>query len=1182
MRRRLRKILKITGITLGVSLALVASLLVAVRLYYSDERLRRLGEAWGTTTIGAEVEIGRLELSLFSGIEVGGFRIGPPPGFGRDVVAFERLALHWSAVDLLRLRVVLPEVALEHVRCNLEENDRGQNLEAVLAALHGRAAPQPEVPPEPAPVEAPQPKKPLTQPSVPVYVEVQRLVLSVDEVTVTRPGQQLQVDRLGMEGRLTAEGQSLSLDVWLGLGDRNPQGRPSHFRLQGGAPFTSVVTEQRLGVTLASSGFADIGVSVSLAAKVELQKERPLPPVTLAFELQNRLDLLRQIFTLSRCDLAFGDATRFSLEANGTELLVHPRVRVDKLSFTSELAELQPFVAAFVPDTTIAGRLRFHAVPFDVVTDPAQMSTMQAKLDLGFDDGTLAFKNNAASGLQATSVLTLDAGSAHLEVKAKLRQAQAGPQRVRGLSTTVDLVAPLAPFLGGPPEGSITVAATVGVGEAVAPAATVSNLRLVFGSEAPVALIKAKAHGVPSTSKARLTIGEVAAPAATLRDLRLDLSTRLFDLAGQTLTAELDSGIAAITVPQGDGALTLGDTRMALSVARAAEEINVRRLDFSTADLIRFHAAGVIDQVSSPAPVFHHFGAEVAPIDIAKLLALLPAARRPPATVTGTVGVALQLDGKVPYRELTLKSKPPVVSRAPGEKNLSALMAAYAGFLQAWQDELSRGMPFTASVAAAVRNLGYVDEHNALSGLDADISLAIQPHAPVVGFSLSLAELTRPAVVRGLHTELDLTLAEGALRLGYRFKSAAVLHPSLTRPLENAAGEVSLSYRMGGDLLLDKMLFEAPDRGGRIDASGVLSRPLQFALTRGWQRSGLPGLDATLRLAMALDAGELKPVIVDGPELGGKMGLKGTLRAEDGIVALEGVLETAHLGYRAGTLSVADMSGALPFDVRLAFDPRPDATVLKRDLGVGGGVLALLTSGEDIRRRAARPTFYDRVRSYRQRSGLAARKVQSGSYEIFDFELEGRLTQGMLLADWISMHVLGGDVAGNMALQLGRDRAVRGDFAFKASNLDASYFKELSLKPGPESELSADVQLGLLLAPKSRDLTLNMNVTKIGTYTLDRFLQILDPAAKDEKMQGTRKNLRYVKIDNVAVWMRYESLNMDLACTTFLRIPGTQIGFPNIDRELLRRYPLTDRLDDILIPINDKYLAPLLGWNRAG
>jgi hypothetical protein len=198
--------------------------------------------------------------------------------------------------------------------------------------------------------------------------------------------------------------------------------------------------------------------------------------------------------------------------------------------------------------------------------------------------------------------------------------------------------------------------------------------------------------------------------------------------------------------------------------------------------------------------------------------------------------------------------------------------------------------------------------------------------------------------------------------------------------------------------------------------------------------------------------------------------------------------------------------------------------------------------------------------------------------EIFDFELEGRVTQGMLLVDWIAMHVLGGDINGNMALQIGRDASMRADLALRLSNLDASYFEALDLEPGEKSELNADLQLGFLAAPRSRDLTMFMNVTKIGSETFDRFLQLIDPKEEQESIQSARDNLWLVKIDEVKAWISYENLNLDLEVTTFIRIPGTNLGYPNLERELVRRNSLTGHLDTYVQPTIDAFVAPLLGW----
>ncbi len=131
------------------------------------------------------------------------------------------------------------------------------------------------------------------------------------------------------------------------------------------------------------------------------------------------------------------------------------------------------------------------------------------------------------------------------------------------------------------------------------------------------------------------------------------------------------------------------------------------------------------------------------------------------------------------------------------------------------------------------------------------------------------------------------------------------------------------------------------------------------------------------------------------------------------------------------------------------------------------------------------------------------------------------------------MHVLGGDVVGNMALRITSDRALLAMMDFKISNLDASNFSQLELKPGPESELDADMRVTFKTAPHVRELNFDMNVTHIGAKTLDRFLQLLDPDGQNASLQTTRGQLGFVRIENLATWVRYENLNMDIDVLPF-------------------------------------------------
>jgi len=355
---------------------------------------------------------------------------------------------------------------------------------------------------------------------------------------------------------------------------------------------------------------------------------------------------------------------------------------------------------------------------------------------------------------------------------------------------------------------------------------------------------------------------------------------------------------------------------------------------------------------------------------------------------------------------------------------------------------------------------------------------------------------------------------------------------------------------------------------------------------RAWENPGLGEMALSLAAKAGFDAPQPVAMTRAGLTLAGTAGLETELALREGTLKVDGGLEAQDFSATQPGLGLEKLSGALPWSIEAVFGTAPDGLVLSRTLPVGGGVLSLVTAATDVRRRAAQPLFYERLRPYRERRGLSAVRITSGPYAIENFELDARLERGMLLADRFALRVLGGDVTGSIALQLGADGSVRGDFDVKSSNIDASNFEALNLAPGASSELSASAQLGFLFAPKRRDLTLNLNVTKIGAQTLDRFLQALDPEGKDKKLQEQRQQLWWfrtglVRLDEVAAWVRYENLNVDLAATTLLRIPGTSVGYMPVPRELLRRYPLGEKLDVYLQPVIETQLAPLLGWDHA-
>ncbi|MBI3178925.1 MAG: hypothetical protein HYZ27_04650, partial [Deltaproteobacteria bacterium] len=78
------------------TLGLATLALLVLRLYYHDERLRQMGQAWLGERLQTHVAIGGLSLSIWSGLEIEEVQVGALPGFTHDTLAFDRLALRWS------------------------------------------------------------------------------------------------------------------------------------------------------------------------------------------------------------------------------------------------------------------------------------------------------------------------------------------------------------------------------------------------------------------------------------------------------------------------------------------------------------------------------------------------------------------------------------------------------------------------------------------------------------------------------------------------------------------------------------------------------------------------------------------------------------------------------------------------------------------------------------------------------------------------------------------------------------------------------------------------------------------------------------------------------------------------------------------------------------------------------
>ncbi len=1180
-----RRVVRGLGIAVVAIGGLAVILLIAVRLYFSDDRVRMLALDQARARVPAEVELAGLELSLVSGIELRGLRVGPPEGFERDVVAFDRVAVRWSLWDLLFLEVIIDEVAIEGLHLCVEENqEHGRNLDVIIAAL----APPSEDDDE----EEPDSEEPfeLAQPSLPVRVEVREIVMKGTSVEVLRPDLTASLNRFGIKGNFAGEGDAIDLALWVGLGEA---WAPSDIlvKLEGPDPI-SIEVKQRLGLDIATTGFGDVRVGLDLDTDAGVTRGEPLPRLRVTGKVAVVGDLLQQKLELSQCTWTIGEETKLVLLAAFTGFLgpaTEQRLALQQLELRSRLDELSPIVGAFVPGMSLAGNLGLRVEPTSAtvegLSDPLSLSS---RLFLELRQVNFAMSDLQAAGLDADIEAGATAGNADLTAQLRLRELVTAGQRFAGANLHLTAVSPLAPWLGestnawGPPPDVTANLELFMRRGGLKDTWSAERSRLRVDAKAPIDLILNLRSQRPLIAALRLDVARGSGGPAVAKDLSLRLDARAFDFAGKQVRANLGLTVADTVVQFGKESLRAPNLELNTDLQASGAAYTIHSFTLGAADLLEIEISGAVSEPASSTPSFDGLTVELMPFPVQDLFVLLPASWRPTQQLDGKVGFDVTLHGEVPLDELTGLAEPPAIEPSADE---AETLRGWFAYLERWSARFARGMPFSLDVGVITDGVNFADDTNDVRGIDLETNVGMATWGPYFTTSLVVAEVVAPETARDLTAGLAFDIRDGSVNLSSRVLAGWYDRAELLRPLEGAVFDLRLKYKVGGDLLLEKLAVRAPDRPAELTLDGLIIKPVRMFLQNGWKREGLPGVEAELRWHTAFSSERLAPVAVGAPAVGGGMTLDGSLSVEDGLLVLVGGLDCDALSVRltspapqgsgqpASETLIDTVSGQLPFDVRLAFRPHPDATPLALDdVGFGGGKIGLITSQHDIRNRPSRPVHYERLLPYRTRRALSIKRIVSGDVHLDNLELDAKIEAGIVAADRIALHLLGGDVLGELALQLSSDNNLLGQINFKMSNIDASYFKTLNLEPGPESELSGDINLGFLFSPAKRDLTVAMNLTKIGSQSFDRFLQFLSDGGKDEKIEDYRGQLALVTINEVAVWMRYEALNVDLDSTAL--IPG----YRPIPRDMLRRYSLSGFLDVYLQPQIDTYLALALGW----
>lgn len=1153
-RRRLRALA--IALVSATTIAIVAG--VCARLYYNDERLRRILESTLSDHTQTEVAVGALELSLLSGLEIRDVTMGPPEGFERSPLSIGVIEARYVASALVSGRVEIPVVRVESVSLVLEENDQGTNIDAILKAM---------LPPAPAPASPTVPQDepvdpdagPLpTLPALPLDVVVRSVELGPVDVTVERPDARLRLDTIYAEAEANIIDSQYGAVLWLGLGARNDPESKSQLELnqEGTAALSG---RQRLSAELNFANFDNIAFTVRFDGETDPDAPIDTPPIQSTLDLDLVANLLNQTATLRRAELTVGKGTRFSVTANASDLLGERSVDIGPAKLTTDLDELEAIARAVNPSLRLGGSAELTTSPMRVTDFPPN----PALVSITTEALRARFGPHAARGIDSEFKVALDGDQARLDAQVDLAEASSGENRVRGLTLRLQGSSAVASWLG-PEAGDFSGEATVALNSAETAQATLNGANTTVAVSGPVALIRDGASETPLEFSVTQLLAQAKLPGQRIRRVRVDTNGSLNDLAGNQARLRAKAEVEQIDSQVEGETVRVPPIAAGLTVARSGQLLTAKDVRLSVGTLFDLRGELVSERTFTQVPRIRRTRLLLKPFDLEKAVALLPAALRPNQRFGGTVSFDAELTGEVPIKTLSAAARPPA--------NLDEV----GPFLERLATLFESGLPLNGYVSIETNKVFYEDLSTFARDLSVDFDLNLLESGPKLELALLLETLEQPASLGGLELNTSLAFNRRVIESDTFLKLGRLEGPGLPKPLRDATLEWKATYQVGGAFAVENLAARAPDRDGRLIASFLVQTPLRIIQERSWEQPGMPGIDLIAGLEAGLRIDESAPLTVPGVDVEGAVGFDTRLVIRDGIIDSSGLLTARRLSLENETVVVSDIDGGFPFEVSLATLPQEGYVELPQRVLFGDGRVRV-GIGKEVKLASRRPLYFPRIRRYRADRGVRIRSIYARGFEVEYLELDGALRNGQLVAERARLSLLGGDIDGSMSVGLSAERSVSGSMDVKVSNLDASYFPALDLKPGKDSEVDADATLGFVVSPKRRDLTANMNVTKISAKGFDRLLQLLDPDEENSSIQSTRFYLNLAQINGVAMWLAYENLNMDLDANSIVKIPFTDVGVPNFERELLRRMSMSDYLDLYWDPIAQRTFSPLVG-----
>ena len=169
--------------------------------------------------------------------------------------------------------------------------------------------------------------------------------------------------------------------------------------------------------------------------------------------------------------------------------------------------------------------------------------------------------------------------------------------------------------------------------------------------------------------------------------------------------------------------------------------------------------------------------------------------------------------------------------------------------------------------------------------------------------------------------------------------------------------------------------------------------------------------------------------------------------------------------------------------------------------------------------------------------------------ELTNQQMEFRLVKGLPVFDYFRMDLLGGSILGSFSVAKAEaDFAIRADLGFSGINAKKLIPDTIGGVSDEEAEISGQMSLRVpLLENVNRileALNLELDLTRIGSRALERFLFALDPYESNESIVSQRKLLRI----GTPKWIKLSIRDGNFSLSGQVEARGARIDLPGIER----------------------------------